>query len=258
MPFRPPPSSAPGETPAADSQEESPATRALSAVHALAEPIARAHAVDLVDVAWVTEHGARTLRVTIERRRATDADIVTHGWGVTLEDCAELSRDLSAALDRDDVVPGAFSLEVSSPGLERELTSVEDLKRFAGQLAKVKLGTPAPDGQRLLRGEIVSVKGEGAPQLTMRVDGKPITVPVADVVRANLVFEMTPSAKPKPGAARAKEAPAAKRKDTAKKKARSPKGSSSSSSAPMSTRRGPSSGRGRDTTKRSLVKGSGS
>lgn len=180
----------------AEAAAEAAHDRALAAVRALAAPLCAAHAVDLVDIAWATEHGGRTLRVTIERRGRGDGTGES-GWGVSLEDCAELSRDLSQALDHDDVVPGSYHLEVSSPGLERELSSIEDLIRFQGRLARVKLAKPAPDGQRVLRGTLVSVTGEGdGAELTMRVDAKDITVPVRDVVVANLVFEMQRSPRP--------------------------------------------------------------
>lgn len=170
----------------------------LAPVRALVEPLCRAHGVDLVSVGWVSERAGRTLRVTIERRTGDDGaptDLEARGWGVTLSDCADLSRDISQALDHDDVVSGSYLLEVSSPGLERELHCEADFVRFRGMLARVKLAKPAPDGQRLLRGTIEAVALD-AGTLTMHVDKKAITVPLADVVAANLVFEMTPAPRP--------------------------------------------------------------
>lgn len=176
--------------------------RSLAAVKELLGPLCIAHGVDLVGVAWVTEHGMRTLRVTIERRGQAEHEDpsleLTRGWGVTLEDCAELSRDLSQALDHDEgAISGSYSLEVSSPGLEREITSLEDFLRFRGRLVRVKLAKPAPDGQRLLRGSLdqVEVAADGQAHITVTVDGKPITAPFADVKEANLVFELAPSPK---------------------------------------------------------------
>lgn len=179
--------------------------RSLTAVKDLLGPLCVAHGVDLVGVAWVTEHGMRTLRVTIERRsRVAGSGVedpsaeLTRGWGVTLEDCAELSRDLSQALDHEEnAISGSYSLEVSSPGLEREIATVEDFKRFTGRLVRVKLAKPAPDGQRLLRGplERVEVDAAGNASLTIMVDGKSITAAHADVKEANLVFELAPSPK---------------------------------------------------------------
>lgn len=161
----------------------------IERVRALVAPLCVAHGVDLVSLGWAA---GRTLRLTIERRPEGPEDPnAQSGWGVTLDDCAELSRDVSRALDTDDVVPGSYSLEVSSPGLERELEGEADFRRFTGFLAKVKLSKPALDGQRLLRGTIVSLKGEGdATFLQMRVDNKDITVPFESVTSANLVYEL--------------------------------------------------------------------
>src|SRR5690348_774036 len=92
----------------------------LERVRALVAPLCVAHRVDLVDIAWF----GRTMRVTIERKSTTGKEDPsgTSGWGVSLDDCADVSRDISRVLDEnEDVVPGSFSLEVSSPGLEREL-----------------------------------------------------------------------------------------------------------------------------------------
>ncbi|MFT3768344.1 MAG: hypothetical protein QM820_23090 [Minicystis sp.] len=89
-----------------------------------------------------------------------------------------------------------YNLEVSSPGLDRPLRKEADFARFVGQLAKVKLSRPAPDGQRLLRGPLAALK-EGAPEgrIAVIVDGKYIEVPFADVTQANLVYELAPAPK---------------------------------------------------------------
>ena len=172
----------------------------LALVRTVVEPIVVAHGIDLDGVAWATEHGARTLRVTIERRN-TDGrpQDPMGGFGVSLDDCADVSRDLSAALDERETIPHAYNLEVSSPGLDRPLRVVGDFARFVGWLAKVKLEKAAPDGQKLLRGRILSVDGR---EIELEVDKKHVRVAHDDVVSANLVFEMptrskTKKAKPK-------------------------------------------------------------
>jgi ribosome maturation factor RimP len=196
---------------------------ALAVVRDLVEPLCRAHGVDLVDIRWVTEHAGRTLRITIERRaegeQSTSADPM-RGWGVTLSDCAELSRDVSQALDHaGDLIPGSYHLEVSSPGLERDLYGVGDFVRFRGALARVKLRVPAPDGQRLLRGTIEDVAGEpGSEVLTMLVDKKRIAVACADVAAANLVFEMSsPAEKSRPPKKTAKSGAGARAASSSKR-----------------------------------------
>ena len=79
--------------------------------------------------------------------------------GVSHEDCSAVSRRIEEVLDADDFIPDAYLLEVSSPGLERELYSLQDFEKFAGNLAKVKTFAPI-DGQRNFRGKIVAVEGE--------------------------------------------------------------------------------------------------
>jgi ribosome maturation factor RimP len=161
-------------------------------------PVLSAHGVSMVDLEWTSDRGGRVLRLTIEREGAADL-----GGGVTLDDCADVSRDVSSVLDVEDMVHGHYNLEVSSPGLDRPLKTRADFARFVGQMARVKLTRPAPDGQRLLRGAIAEVTGTGPEAdgtIAMIVDGKRIEVPYAHVAEANLVFELAPQ--PKKGASR--------------------------------------------------------
>lgn len=181
------------------------------------EPLAVAHGVTIDSVVWTTERGMRTLRVIIERPErdgeGAPGEAGPRGFGVTVDDCAEFSRDASAALD---LVEGLehYSLEVSSPGLDRPLRKVADFRRFRGQLAKVKLRVPAVDGQRLLRGTIEEVsEGDetsggnaaspdelGAPgreaRITMLVDGKFHEVAWSSIESAQLSFELQSQRKP--------------------------------------------------------------
>ncbi len=79
--------------------------------------------------------------------------------GVTHEDCSLISRQIGEVLDAEDLFPVSYVLEVSSPGLERELYSLQDFKKFAGSLAKVKTSA-AIDGQKNFSGRIISIEGE--------------------------------------------------------------------------------------------------
>lgn len=164
----------------------------LTRVREVIAPALVAHGVELVDVEWFTDRVGWTLRVTIERPGALDLS-----GGVTLDDCAEVSRDLSGVLDVADLIKPAYNLEVSSPGLDRRVKTPTEFARFVGRIAKVKLARPAPDGQKLLRGELLEAP-EG--RVAVLVDGKRIEAPLADVVEARLVFELTPQ--PKGGKAR--------------------------------------------------------
>lgn len=172
----------------------------LDRIRAAIGSVLAAHGVSLVDVEWFTDQGAWTLRLTIEREGLSDSS--DPSGGVSLDDCADVSRDVSTVLDAADaeeLIPHHYSLEVSSPGLDRRLRSPSDFVRFRGKTAKVKLAHPAPDGQRLLRGVL-----EEAPpdRVAVLVDGKRIEAPLADVVEARLVFEL--AAQPKKGAKAAK------------------------------------------------------
>lgn len=79
--------------------------------------------------------------------------------GISHEDCAAVSREMTAVLDRQNFISPDYSLEVSSPGLERELYSLKDFEKFVGHLAKVKTKTDI-NGQRNFRGRIKNVEGE--------------------------------------------------------------------------------------------------
>lgn len=155
-------------------------------------PVLAAHRVTLVDLEWCTEHGAWTLRFTIESNEAATSMSSDPAGGVSLDDCADVSRDISAVLDEVDAITHAYSLEVSSPGLDRKLHSPADFVRFRGKSARVKLAHPAPDGQRLLRGELLEAPEN---KVAVLVDGKRIEAPLDDVVEARLVYELAPAPK---------------------------------------------------------------
>ncbi len=161
-------------------------------LRAAVTPVLATHGVTLVDLEWGTDHGAWTLRFTIESNEAAASMSSDPAGGVSLEDCANVSRDISTVLDEVDVVAHAYSLEVSSPGLDRKLQSPADFRRFRGKSARVKLARPAPDGQRLLRGELLEASDD---KVAVLVDGKRIEAPIDDVVEARLVFELVPSPK---------------------------------------------------------------
>jgi ribosome maturation factor RimP len=172
------------------SSEEKPQIRArvdLDRVRAAVAPVLAAHGLALDDLDFRTERSGWTLRLTIEKPGSTE-----DSGGVTLADCADVSRDVSTVLDVEDLIPQRYALEVSSPGLERPLRRVEDFVRFLGKLARVKLSQPAPDGQRLLRGKLAEA---GPDRVAMIVDGKRLEFPYAHVAEANLVFELAPQPK---------------------------------------------------------------
>lgn len=143
------------------------------------EPVLSVHGVDCVELVWRTDRGEAVLEVTVERPESRDP-----GAGVTLDLCAEVSRDLSAALDAADAIDRRYRLEVGSPGVERALYGAHDYERFAGLDAKLKLKKP-------LRGEFVvtgTLDGVDDGKIAILVRGARSLVELADVDKANLVF----------------------------------------------------------------------
>jgi ribosome maturation factor RimP len=109
----------------------------------------------------------------------------TDGAQITVDDCQAISHDLSAAIDVDDPIPGAWTLEVSSAGIDRPLTRVKDWNRFAGHLARVETFFPQ-DGRKRFAGIIL-----GADQTAARIrldDGLEVMIRHPDIRRAKLVL----------------------------------------------------------------------
>lgn len=120
--------------------------------------------------------GSMTVRVFIDKP-----------GGVSHEDCSIVSKALDGVLEAEDLIPNAYILEVSSPGLERDLYSIEDFKKFAGSPAKVKT-REAVNGQRNFRGKIEGVEGEDI-IFDDRTNGS-VTFPYSIVVKANLEVDL--------------------------------------------------------------------
>ena len=110
---------------------------------------------------------------------------IDHPDGIALEDCETVSRQLSAFLDVEDPLPGHYVLEVSSPGIERRLRTLEHFERFAGNEVKVELKRKT-DGRRKLRGELKGVDDE---QVVLDVEGQSWRLRVNDIAKAQLVAE---------------------------------------------------------------------
>lgn len=171
----------------------SPVAADNQTLRALCEQVVCAHGVVLLDLDWVGGARGPVLRATIDRPvdEAT-ADLVAAVAAVTLDDCVRVSRDLSTALDAGELIGHPYSLEVSSPGLDRPLRQLGDFRRNLGKLAKCKLAAPAADGQRVLRGTIIAVEPEA---IRMQVDGKEHLVALHDIREAKLVFALGDGAK---------------------------------------------------------------
>lgn len=105
---------------------------------------------------------------------------------ITVDDCADISRAVSAILDVEDPIPDAYSLEISSPGIDRPLVRPRDFERFAGFEAKVELAR-AIDGRKRYRGAIVGLQ-EGDVILDLEDEGGRVALPFAQIGTAKLVL----------------------------------------------------------------------
>lgn len=123
--------------------------------------------------------GAKRPTLQIMADRADEAPI-------SVNDCADISRAVSAVLDVEDPIPDAYSLEVSSPGVDRPLVRPRDFERFAGFEAKVELAR-AIDGRKRYRGEIVGLEDD-AVLIDLENDGGRAALPVAQIGTAKLVL----------------------------------------------------------------------
>ena len=104
---------------------------------------------------------------------------------ISVEDCERISHAVSAVLDVDDPLPGAWTLEVSSAGIDRPLTRIKDWNRFAGHQARVELLVPV-DGRRRFTGVVL---GADERQARLRLDeGDDVSLPLHDIKRAKLVL----------------------------------------------------------------------
>ncbi|HWI27010.1 MAG TPA: ribosome maturation factor RimP [Stellaceae bacterium] len=131
--------------------------------------------------------GYRVVRVAVTGGRRATLQIMAErsdDKAMTVDDCADISRTVSALLDVADPIAGAYTLEVSSPGIDRPLVRREDFARFAGFEARVELNE-AHDGRRRFRGKLLGVEGD---TVRLLVDDAPVALPLAAVTRAKLVL----------------------------------------------------------------------
>jgi ribosome maturation factor RimP len=149
--------------------------------------------LECLGVEFNPSQGQSTLRVYLDIPAQGE-----EGREVTLDDCEAASRELSALLDVEDPIPGHYVLEVSSPGLDRPLFTVDQFAKVAGQEVKVLLKAPI-EGRRRLRGKIAAVDGE---RISLEAEGKTFAFEHSAVESARVVpdwLELGYAPKPKPG-----------------------------------------------------------
>jgi ribosome maturation factor RimP len=194
----------------------------MEAIRGLAERVAGSHGLEIVDVEFGGGGKSRTLRVFVEKDAAGRKQLAERAAagevegadelnlpkgvpvellsGVTHEDCAAFATDFGTLLDVEDVVPGAeYTLEVSSPGLERKLSRAEEFERFTGSLVKLKTFT-AVNNNRMWAGrlmgfadgvltlDLAAVKQKG--KAKKEAVAETMEIALRDVEKANLVIEI--------------------------------------------------------------------
>jgi ribosome maturation factor RimP len=186
-------------------------------IRATAERVAASHNLELVDLEFQGGAKFRTLRVFVEKNAAERAKLaelagsevasdlpkgvpVERLSGVTHEDCAVFAQDFGTVLDVEDLIPGAeYTLEVSSPGLERKLFRPEDFIRFQGSLVKLQTFTPVNKNRQwqgrlakftdgVLTIDLSAVKQKG--KAKKAVTESTVDIALANVEKANLVAEI--------------------------------------------------------------------
>jgi ribosome maturation factor RimP len=168
-------------------------TQLIDRIRAVAERVARSYNLEIFDVQFRREPVGWMLRVFVDVPFDCDAPWpdeaerrVRAGASPTIKDLEHISRDLSAILDVEDTIDHSYTLEVSSPGLDRPLRTVADYRRFAGRLAKVVVSQPV-DRQTAFEGRLGGV--ENGSIVIETTPGKRQLIPLALVTRARLEVE---------------------------------------------------------------------
>jgi ribosome maturation factor RimP len=143
-------------------------------VNALAEQALADQNMELIDLEYRREGRGWVLRLYIDKEN-----------GITLDDCARVSQEIGTLLDVEDIIGTPYSLEVSSPGLNRPLKKEMDFIKYRGRLIKVKTFDPI-DNRRNFKGKLREIS-EG--RIGVEVDGGVITIPLTNVSKANLEYE---------------------------------------------------------------------
>lgn len=152
-------------------------SEAAEQIRQILDPILLSMGLDLWDLEFQKQGPKWLLRVYIDREI---------GGGVTLQDCETVSRDLSAALDVEDIIPHAYTLEVSSPGLDRTLSKPEHFIRFAGSAVKIKTYQTI-NGEKVFRGKLL---GMADSVVTIELEaGTVLEIPMSNITKASLEVE---------------------------------------------------------------------
>jgi ribosome maturation factor RimP len=148
--------------------------RNLTQLWDLLEPVVTGMGYELVEIEYNPSARHGLLRLYID-----------HEDGIQLDDCTDVSNQVSALLDVEDPIPGHYNLEVSSPGLDRPLRGLEDYERFSGEIVKIRTGM-AINGRRNFKGRLCGIEGDA---INIECDGQQFLLPLASIEKARLVPE---------------------------------------------------------------------
>ncbi len=146
----------------------------IKTIAQLIEPVIDEMGFELVDIDFLTEHGRRILRISADRE-----------GGITLDECAQVNRQVGNLIDIKDVIPYEYVLEVSSPGLNRPLKKERDVLQAIGKKVKVKMGTPVKGRRRFIG--YLRKYNEGT--LYLEIENNLVPLPWQEVEKANIVYE---------------------------------------------------------------------
>ncbi len=146
----------------------------LQEVRQVVEPILESQGLELVDLEYQRESHGWVLRIYLDRE-----------GGVSLDDCAGISHEVGAVLEVKDLIPSAYILEVSSPGLTRPLKKPEDFNKFRNQMVKIKLYEPL-DGRRNFKGTLLGLEGD---RVRVEVEQQVYELPLQRIAKANLEID---------------------------------------------------------------------
>jgi ribosome maturation factor RimP len=158
----------------------------IERIRGIAERVAHSHGVEIFDVQMRRESIGPVLRIVIDRRAPADGSPEPVDDSIGIQDCQRISEDISAILDVEDMIDHRYTLEVSSPGLDRPLRGAADYRRFAGRAAKVVLSEPV-DGQMYFKGRLRGLDGDTL--LFDNGEGRKHRIPLAQISRGRLEVE---------------------------------------------------------------------
>ena len=156
----------------------------LEQIRAIAERVARSRGLEIWDIQSRRETNGHVVRVFIDRPgpAATPED------SVSIEDCEQVNREIGTILDVEDPLPFTYTLEVSSPGLDRPLRDADDYRRFAGRLAKIVVREPV-DNQKAFEGRLLGFEQDDV--LLEAPNGRRHHLPLRLITRGRLEVEFS-------------------------------------------------------------------